>query len=68
MPLGSLRHLLHPTDDRRTRTRQFRAACGRWVGIGGFVTVGNRPLCPKCAVAQFLHDLATPTIAPEDTP
>lgn len=50
-------HLPHPTDERRTIGRHFRTACGRWAGLTAFLAVEGRTVCPKCAVAQLLHEL-----------
>lgn len=57
--MTKLRHLPHPTDERRTIGRHFRTACGRWAGLTAFLTIGNRATCPKCAVAQLLHETTT---------
>ena len=63
-------HLLHPTDRRRTVGGHARAACGRWIlflspawhVVGKIMGHGDtRPVCPKCAVAQLIHDSAQPT-------
>lgn len=59
MSLSKMRHLPHPTDERRTIGRHFRTACGRWAGLTAFVTIGNRPVCAKCAAAVLIHEVAT---------
>lgn len=51
------KHLPHPTDERRTIGGYFRTACGRWAGLVAFLNMPGRTDCPKCAIAQLLHEV-----------
>jgi hypothetical protein len=55
-------HLEHPTDTRRTIGGHWVTACGRWAGFKGFLRIGNRAMCPKCAAAQLIHETALPEV------
>lgn len=54
---AAMTHLPHPTDERRTIGRHFRTACGRWAGLVAFLNMPGRIACPRCAIAQLLHEV-----------
>lgn len=60
--MSRLAHFPHPTDTRRKGYSFWRTACGRWAGIAAFwygeSVRDARTVCPKCAVAQLLAEVA----------
>jgi len=52
------RHLQHPTDNVRSRNDLFmmRSACNR--PRVNFISPSNWPVCPKCAAAVLIHEVA----------